>query len=144
MTSTKKFIKHYMTVITTFQLIELNLKRYISFCFFIIKNENKSIIKFSFDEKDVERNNLTELIEKFSKFSHNSNLVKKIKAIVKDRNYISHEALLFHQNFNSAYKIGPNYMVNILRIKAEALDCLDQVLEEVQDIELLAQDYTKP
>ena len=80
--------------ILMFQLIEESLRMYIKLAYSIINKRLDNIIPFKFTYNDVQRDSLGTLLDKFAKFNNNSELPKKISAIIKWRNFCAHRAYL--------------------------------------------------
>lgn len=75
------------------QLIEQELKLYISEALELAKKCIGNRLTFRMNGEDYEDASLERLIDVFRKFTENDDLVKKLNAFKKERNFLSHQGI---------------------------------------------------
>ena len=81
---------HYALV--AYQMIEEQLKRYISTAHDIVRLCLSNRIPYKYSEKEIDGYALERLIAIFGKLNDNEDLIRKLNKLPKDRNYCAHKA----------------------------------------------------
>lgn len=76
------------------QLVEQELKLYLAEAFQLVRKQTGNVIPFKFDSKDYEDSPLGTLVKAFSRLNDHDDLIKSLKAFVKERNFLSHRAVV--------------------------------------------------
>ncbi len=122
-----------VSLLTSFQLLELSLKLYIGTSYDYIHMLVEDHIHFDFSISDVENYPLERLLTLFSKLNGNEELKKRLNKLRKERNYIAHEALLV--------TVGSNPNMDTLHKKAEDFFYLEDELSEC--LKLVTEEFSK-
>jgi hypothetical protein len=77
-----------------FQYIEECLRLYVAVSYDFIRSRVADKLPFKMDEKDLEKDALGRLIDKYSKLSKNAKLVSELRELLPKRNEIAHKGLL--------------------------------------------------
>lgn len=91
----KDYVNAHAMAMIDFQFIEEALKRYISKADKLIQIQVSHLFPYRYDRKDVEKLALKRLLERYSKISNNTSLVKQIDKLTKKRNDLAHQGFLF-------------------------------------------------
>ena len=75
-----------------FQFLEEGLKIHLDVCFEIVRRNIQGKLEFRYGDKDLRNKSLRPLINLFGKYSTNEDLIKRLKDLQDDRNYIAHQA----------------------------------------------------
>lgn len=107
---------------------------YISIAYEIVKKQSKDYFPFKFSYQDLEKDSMGKLVDKFDKFSTNSELVGDLRKIIPLRNLVTHRGLLL--------KVGEidNELLNkdIESIVERSKNCLDKLMIEWKKIQELS------
>ena len=75
------------------QSLELALKQHIGASFEAARKYIEGRITFDMDERDFDKKSLGQLIETYSKFTTDDDLIKALKDFSRDRNFLAHKAI---------------------------------------------------
>lgn len=113
------------------QLVENELKKYISMAYECINIFIDNRIPFSMSENDLKGQKLYNLIKIFEKLSDNAELVSKLEAFSKSRNKFAHSGI-----FNCLDNDGELYLPTTIRFEAE-IKALRQIANDlIRDIHI--------
>ena len=136
-----KYFDDYVTLISAilvnFQFIEEGIRMYISDVFKYIVMELSGVIPFRYDDKDIEKDALGKLINKFEKFNDNNDLIAELKNLIKYRNDCAHRGFLLTDEQAYDEKYLKNRIKELEKVKERTADCLSGLHKEVVKIELL-------
>ena len=136
-----KYFDDYVTLISAilvdFQFIEEGIRMYISNVFKYIVTELSGVIPFRYDDKDIEKDALGKLINKFEKFNDNNKLIAEMNDLKKYRNDCAHRGFLLtdEQVYDENYL--KNRLKELEKVKKRTANCLSGLHKEVVKIELL-------
>ena len=123
----------------TFQFLEETIRQYLLRCEGMTAQRLRGITKYNWEKniKEYDKMSLGRLVEQFSRFNDSSELIKKIKNITKDRNFIAHQ--LYLELYN---KGDPKTEVELkllldrtVQVHNQAKECMLNVWKEVEKIE---------
>lgn len=141
MNDKSKYFDDYVTLISAilvnFQFIEEGIRMYISDVFKYIVMELSGVIPFRYDDKDIEKDALGKLINKFEKFNDNNDLIAELKNLIKYRNDCAHRGFLLTDEQAYDEKYLKNRIKELEKVKERTADCLSGLHKEVVKIELL-------
>lgn len=141
MNDKSKYFDDYVTLISAilvdFQFIEEGLRMYISDVFRYIEKELSGVIPFHYDDKDIEKDSLGKLINKFEKFNDNNDLIAELKDLIKYRNDCAHRGFLFPDEQAYDEKYLKSRIKDLEKVKKRTADCLSGLHKEVVKTELL-------
>ena len=131
----EQHIHRFSSAVMEFQFIEELLRMYISYCYYIIHLSLSKKIPFKYAYKDLQKDSLGKLLDKFKKFSNNNELIKKIDHIIKDRNYCAHKAFILTYEQQKNFDFLAAELEKVERIITKARDCTQLLLAEVGQVE---------
>jgi len=123
--------------LTNFQFIEESIRMYLHFSYRIVSRKLENRTPFNFSYKDVRKESLGTLLEKFEKFNSNTRLIKKIRSLTKERNFIAHRAYLMTSEEQKDDKYLSKQIKKIEEIIDKSNKCfyeLNKETEKVSDI----------
>lgn len=136
-----KYFDDYVTLISAilvdFQFIEEGIRMYISNVFKYIVTELSGVIPFRYDDKDIEKDALGKLINKFEKFNDNNKLLAELNDLKKYRNDCAHRGFLLTDEQAYDEKYLKNRLKELEKVKKRTANCLSGLHKEVVKIELL-------
>lgn len=141
MNDKSKYFDDYVTMIgailVDFQFIEESIRMYISNAFKHIVTQLSGVIPFRYDDKDIEKDALGKLINKFEKLNDNKRLIAELNDLKKYRNDCAHRGfLLTHEQMHDE-KYLKSGLKELEKIKERTANCLSELCKEVVKIELL-------
>jgi hypothetical protein len=80
--------------LTDFQYVEECLRLYVVVAYDFIRSRTADKLQFKLDVKDLQKDTLGRLIDKFSKLSSNTKLVSELRVLQPKRNEIAHRGLM--------------------------------------------------
>ncbi|AJE97264.1 hypothetical protein [Pandoraea apista] len=107
------------------QLVEQELKLYITDAFELAKKCIGSRMTFKFSGEDYENSSLEGLIGTFRKLSGNGQLAKDLDAFKKERNFLSHQAISYCIDYDGELTQGE---VEKIRPRLDAIRLQSEVL----------------
>ena len=125
-----------LRVLSCFQTLEFSLKIYVATAYDLIRNKLKDDIPFKYSYKDIKNHSLGRLLNTFQKINDNVELQSRLNILVKGRNRIAHQALLFaHEEFRDILDedLDENHE-NVTLLEQELDDCLMIMSTELQNI----------
>jgi hypothetical protein len=141
MNDKSEYFDEYVTLISAilvdFQFIEEVIRMYISCVFKYIGTELSGTIPFRYDDKDIEKDSLGKLINKFEKVNNNNDLIAEMKELTKYRNDCAHRGFLLINEQAYDEKYLKNRLKDLEEVKKRTADCLSELQKEVVKIELL-------
>lgn len=141
MNDKSEYFDDYVTLISAilvdFQFIEEGIRMYISRVFNYIETEISGVIPFRYDDKDIEKDSLGKLVNKFEKFNDNNDLIAGMKDLTKYRNDCAHRGFLLTNEQAYVEKYIKNRQEDMEKVKKRTADCLSGLHKEVVKIELL-------
>ena len=141
MNDKSKYFDDYVTLISAilvdFQFIEEGIRMYISNVFKYIVTELSGVIPFRYDDKDIEKDALGKLINKFEKFNDNNKLIAELNDLKKYRNDCAHRGFLLKDEQVYDDKYLKNRLKELEKVKKRTENCLSGLHKEVVKIELL-------
>ena len=136
-----KYFDDYVTLISAilvdFQFIEEGIRMYISNVFKYIVTELSGVIPFRYDDKDIDKEALGNLINKFEKFNDNNKLLAELNDLKKYRNDCAHRGFLLTDEQAYDEKYLKNRLKELEKVKKRTANCLSGLHKEVVKIELL-------
>ena len=139
----QKYIDYIPNVLLVFQYIEEAIRQYLLRCESITAARLHGITKYRISEKDIDKLSLGGLVDKFKKFNDNDNLIKGLRSIIVERNFIAHQSYVALHGKGGKLKeiedIEPLYE-QAVKAKESAEKCF---LELVQEIGKLEERFTK-
>lgn len=93
--SEEKYRKELHNALEKFQFIEETLRMCILSALEIARLELSSYFPIKYKDEDISKLSLGSLVTIFSKINNDSTLQKDLKNIVKSRNHVAHQSLLF-------------------------------------------------
>ena len=91
---TQQFGTNVSSALLAFQLIEENLKLYITFSFKLIRIRLNQTVPFNFDGTEFENAPLERLLHIFARLTDNNPLVSRLNKLKKNRNFVAHFAFV--------------------------------------------------
>lgn len=118
------------------QLVEQELKLYITEILALVRKTADKRLPFNYSEADVEDKPLGDLIRQFSKLTNNKQLVKDLDAFRKERNFISHKAIINCLDFLNEvdYSAADALKPRLRKIKLDADKLVERMHEELSKI----------
>lgn len=121
-------------VMLDFQFIEEGLRRYISRAYELIRQKTAGEIPFKLKAKDLEKDSLGKLVQKFSQLSDNDVLCETIRNLVPTRNMCAHNGLLItHQVAEAPAKFG-SLTVGLEQLRVTTNKCVLDLIAEGKKI----------
>ncbi len=141
MNDKSKYFDDYVTMIgailVDFQFIEESIRMYISNAFKYIVTQLSGVIPFRYDDKDIEKDALGKLINRFEKFNDNKRLIAELNDLKKYRNDCAHRGfLLTHEQVHDEEYLKSG-LKELEKIKERTANCLSELCKEVVRLELL-------
>lgn len=130
--SQKSFLLKVARALGTCQLVEFELKNYITEAFELCKKRLAGFPPFAMTGADCKKESLGGLIKIFQKLSDCPQLVDRLKSLTFDRNFLAHKAIATciypdgSFDLNAAKKI----LVRLQKVEQEALAVIDAIHEE--------------
>jgi abortive infection bacteriophage resistance protein len=121
-------------VMLDFQFIEEALRRYISRAYELIRQKTAGEIPFKFEEKDLERDSLGKLVQKFSQLSDNDVLCDTIRKLVPTRNMCAHNGLMITYQVAEAPARFDNLTAALERLRMTTNKCVLDLIAEGKKI----------
>lgn len=141
MNDKSKYFDDYVNLISAtlvnFQFIEEGIRMYISGVFKFIETELSGVIPFHYNDKDIEKDSMGKLINKFEKFNNNNDLIAKLKDLIKYRNECAHRGFLLSNKQAYDEKYLKTRLEHLETVEKRTTDCLSRLQKEVVKIELL-------
>ena len=141
MNDKSKYFDDYVTMIggilVDFQFIEESIRMYISDAFKYIVTQLSGVIPFLYDYKDIEKDALGKLINKFEKFNDNKRLIAELNDLKKYRNNCAHRGFLLTDEQVHDEKYLKNGLKELEKVKKRTANCLSDLHKEVVKTELL-------
>lgn len=141
MNDKSKYLDDYVTMIGSilvdFQFIEESIRMYISNAFKYIVTQLSGEIPFLYDYKDIEKDALGKLINKFEKLNDNKRLIAELNDLKKYRNDCAHRGFLLTGEQVHDEKYLKSDLKKLEKIKERTANCLSELHKEVLKIELL-------
>lgn len=101
-----RYITASQSAMLQYQLIEVALKMYIKNMHFLIKSKLPPELNFDYKESEFDSMPLERLLNVFSKYSKNEDLIRQLNKLREQRNYVAHKA------FSYAFLNSFNYSEN--------------------------------
>ena len=131
----KNYSEILNSVLIDFQFIEEAFKMYISYTDQIIQREVSSFFPYKFTRKDIDKFTLGKLIDKYSKVSNNTLLVKKAKGLTCERNRLAHQGFLFTYSEQKNESFLKQRTANLEEIHIEAAELLRELMQELKNLQ---------
>jgi len=135
MTLLDEYFKKVQIALLNFQFIEESIKMYITFSYWIVIKKLEKQLPYNFSYNDVKNNSLGKLLKKFEKFNSEKKLINEIKQLIKDRNFIVHQAYLLTYEEQKDDKYLSEQIKNLEKIIVRSKKCLNELSQELQKIE---------
>jgi len=90
-----QYIAASQSAMLQYQLIECALKSYIKNIHVLIKSRMPSELNFAYNAGDFDLMSLERLLNIFSKYSKNKNLISQLNKLREQRNYIAHKSFSY-------------------------------------------------
>ncbi|WP_316674995.1 hypothetical protein [uncultured Tolumonas sp.] len=117
------------------QLIEQELKLYLTQAFELINKciNNKLVFKFSGD--DYANASLERLIEAFQKLTNNEELVKELRAFKDERNFLSHKGISHCLDYEGDLfeSTAQEFQIRLDQIEKQAINLRNKIHNESAD-----------
>jgi hypothetical protein len=123
-----------------FQFLEETLRMHLASCFRIVELSVMDKLSFGFTYKDLERKSLGSLIELFKKFNSNSELLKLLQGLAKERNYVAHQAYLMTQDEQRSSEVLVREKKKVADISEKAHKAVTSLSKESRRIECLIEE----
>jgi|SRR6516225_3630824 len=128
---TGDFYRRIGLALSPYQLIEEQLKLYIEVAHFEILRLVADRIPFRCSRDDYENAALEWLIKMFKRHCDNDDLVKRLKAALKKRNYVAHNVVgRYMQHGKKDPTIAQSILADLEAIKEEGWDLVEQLNKE--------------
>ena len=118
-----------------FQFIEELIKIYLSLVYWIISKKLERQIPFKFSRKDLEKDSLGKLLEKFAKFNPNDTLINKINQLIQKRNHIAHRAYLIEVEEQEDEKYMSKEIKDLEKTIVYSKECFNELRQELKRLE---------
>jgi hypothetical protein len=134
----QKYIDYIPNVLLVFQYIEEAIRQYLLRCEFIIAARLQGIAKYRISEKNIDKLSLGRLVDEFEKFNGNDDLIKRLRSIVVERNFIVHQSYIVLHGKGGELKeieeIEPLYE-RAVKAKESAENCFFELGQEIEKLE---------
>ncbi|TXI11549.1 MAG: hypothetical protein E6Q76_02340 [Rhizobium sp.] len=107
------------------QLVEQELKLYLTDAFALIKKRLGNRMTFKFSGDDYENSSLEGLIGAFRKLSSNDTLIRQLEAFKKERNFLSHQGITYCLDYEGDLAVT---VVEEVRPRLEAVQRQSELL----------------
>lgn len=91
-----KYMQCVQLLMLDFQFIEELLKIVIGCSYEALRRSAPSLVRFRPTRRDLEKDPLGRLIDKYEDVSRNDTLIKQLRILVQDRNFCAHQSLVLH------------------------------------------------
>jgi hypothetical protein len=120
------------------QLVEQELKLYITEVLNLVKKWIAGRIPFKLSGEDYENSSLERLIEAFRRYSNNQTLVGELEAFKKERNFLSHKGITSCLDYEDElfYTAVADYSARLHVIEGEAERIRKAIHEEARNLEI--------
>jgi len=119
------------------QVIEEGLRRYLISSYEYIRKAIGGSLPFRFDRKDIEKDSMGALVDKFEKLSDNSSLVTHLKSLTKHRNKCAHRGFTLTVKEWCDDDFIAKELKNLLEIRSSSEACASSVVKEYKRLEAL-------
>jgi len=134
----QKYIDYIPNVLLVFQYIEEAIRQYLLRCEFMTAARLQGIAKYRISEKDIDKLSLGRLVDEFEKFNCNDDLIKRLRSIVVERNFIAHQSYIaLHGKGGKSIEIEeiePLYK-RAVKAKESAEKCFFELGQEIEKLE---------
>jgi len=134
----EKYFESIQNVLLIFQYVEEAIRQYLLRCEFVTAARLQGITKYRISEKDIDKLSLGRLVDEFEKFNGNDDLIKKLRSIVVERNFIAHQSYIALYGKGGKSKeieeIEPLYE-RAVKAKESAEKCFFELGQEIEKLE---------
>jgi hypothetical protein len=125
--------KETLSILSSYQVLEFSLKLYIATAYKFIKHKIDGGIPFNYNFKYIENFPLGKLLNLFSQLNGNIELHKRLSKLIKTRNEVAHQALLYHHDvFRDILSVDiSSHVLNISNTATELDECLELLTHEI-------------
>jgi hypothetical protein len=128
-------------ILIDFQFIEESLRMYLCYCYGYIAKRLSDTIPFRFNYKDVEKDALGTLINKFAKFNDNTSLISELRELTKHRNECAHRGFLLTSKESHDEPRLEKKLIKLKETEDRTKQCLSTLFSEGKKIEKLLRSY---
>jgi hypothetical protein len=125
-------------VLIAFQYIEEAIRQYLGRCEIIIADRLYSITKYRIDDRGMDKLSLGRLVDKFEKVNGNDDLIKEIRAIIVERNFVAHRSYIDlvskEEPSKDVQRVKSQYE-RAVKTKERAEKCFFDLLNEIEILE---------
>jgi hypothetical protein len=134
----QKYIDYIPNVLLVFQHIEEAIRQYLLRCEYIIATRLEGIAKYRISEKQIDKFSLGRLVDEFERFNDNDDLIRRLRSIVAERNFIAHQSyIVLHEKggkLEEIEEIKPLYE-RAVKAKESAEKCFFELIQEIEKLE---------
>jgi len=124
----KDYFDEMTRVLMAFQFIEEVLKMHINTADIAIHIKLKGMLRYDLRPKQLWKKPLGLLIEDFDRISEDKDLVKRLKELVKERNFFAHSGYLFSPEGDTRDKEIKELLPKLKGIHRRASQCLADIV----------------
>jgi hypothetical protein len=135
MTPTDEYMELVPKVLLDFQWIEEGIKFYVVRAEMAIASHVEKVFRYTPTVlHKVERMTLGQLVEYFAAHNSNDNLIRRLRAVVKDRNHIAHGGYLLYVDDTGVVPDIAERLGRLKSVYAEAHPLLPLLIAEIKGI----------
>lgn len=127
-----KYMQCVQLLMLDFQFIEELLKIVIGCSYEALRRSAPSLVRFRPTRRDLEKDPLGRLIDKYEDVSRNDTLIKQLRILVQDRNFCAHQSLVLHYEKQQDVQYLEGECLRLEAIRKKTKPCVEALHAEFE------------